>query len=120
MNRSKKQSLKGQVENSNVLWWILGGTSLITIYFNSKVQDPFNSPKLWLLILISSWLIGHLVKNRQNIFEEKYIKIIFISLVLFVGFTLISALKTDETYTAFLGENMRRTGALKTRIAKIL
>jgi O-antigen ligase len=112
MNRSKRQPNKSKLENTNVIWWILGGTSLITIYFNSKVQDPFNSPKLWLLILISTWLIGHLVKNRQNIFEEKYIKILFISLVLFVGFTLISALKTDEKYTAFLGENMRRTGAL--------
>lgn len=112
MNRSKKQSLNSQVENSNVLWWILGGTSLITIYFNSKVQDPFNSPKLWLLLLVSSWLIGHLVKNRQSIFEEKYLKIMFIALFIFVVFTLISAFKTDERYTAFLGENMRRTGAL--------
>ena len=112
MNRSKKQSLKSQVENSNVIWWILGGTSLITIYFNSKVQDPFNSPKLWLLLLVSSWLIGHLVKNNQSIFEEKYLKIIFIALFVFVVLTLISAFKTDEGYTAFLGENMRRTGAL--------
>jgi len=112
MNRGKRQPIKNKLENTNVLWWILGGTSLITIFFNSKVQDPFNSPKLWLLLLISSWLIGHLVKNRQRIFEEKYVKIIFIALVSFVVLTLISAFKTDEGYTAFLGENMRRTGAL--------
>jgi O-antigen ligase len=112
MNGMKNKSIKRPSGNANVLWWIFGGSSITTIYFNSKVQDPFNSPKLWLVLLISSWLIGHLVKNKQSVFREIIVKRILIVLTLFIGFTLISAFKTDESYTAFLGENMRRTGAL--------
>jgi O-antigen ligase len=112
MSRSTKSSNKPLVENSSVLWWILGGSSLITLYFNSKVQDPFNSPKFWLLLIISSWLIGHLVKNREVFIKDKILNKLFTLLIIFTGFTLLAAIFTDVKYTAFFGENMRRTGAL--------
>ena len=112
MSRSTKNSNRVLVENSSVLWWILGGSSLITLYLNSKVQDPFNSPKFWILLVITSWLTGHLVKNRDVFLKDKILNRIFILLVFFIGFTLLSAIFTDVKYTAFFGENMRRTGAL--------
>jgi O-antigen ligase len=110
MNKSRNNVIK--IENSNVIWWVLAGSSIITLYFNSKVQDPFNSPKFWILLMVSSWLIGHLVKNRSIFLDEPILRIIFIILVIFIGFTLLSGFFTDVKYTAFFGENMRRTGAL--------
>jgi O-antigen ligase len=101
-----------QIENSNIIWWILGGASIVTLYFNSRVQDPFNSPKFWILLLVSSWLTGHLVKNRNIFSKENNLKIILVILVMFIGFLLLSAVLTDVKYIAFFGENMRRTGAL--------
>lgn len=112
MSMKKNLSSVSQVENSNIIWWVLGGSSLITLYFNSKVQDPFNSPKFWILLLISSWLTGHLVKKRSIFLKENTLRIIFVILAMFIGLTLFSAFFTDVKYIAFFGENMRRTGAL--------
>jgi O-antigen ligase len=112
MNKNKNNLNKNYTKYSNVTWWILGGTSFITLYFNSKVQDPFNSPKFWILLIVTSWLLGHLVKDRGIIFHNKILKYTFNILIFFIGTTLLSFVFTDVKYIAFFGENMRRTGAL--------
>ena len=107
MSKIKKQK---NSPNSSKIWWVLCGGFLVTLYFNSKIQDPFNSPKMWLLMLISAWLIGHLIQDFSKI---KTSKLISKSTLLVCGFLLallISAILTDLNYTAFLGENQRRNG----------
>jgi O-antigen ligase len=101
---------KRQLENSSIIWWIFGGSAFTTLYFNSKIQDPFNSPKMWIIFLISAWLIGHLVAAKHNSFKDISIKVLGILLVCFVLFGLISAALTDVSFTAFFGENQRRNG----------
>lgn len=98
------------IENSSILWWIFGGCSLVTLYFNSKIQDPFNSPKMWILIIISAWLIGHLIFNNKGIFKDNNLLRFALLTSLFSIFLLVSAIKTDVLYTAFFGENQRRNG----------
>jgi O-antigen ligase len=100
------------IENSSILWWIFGGCSLITLYFNSKIQDPFNSPKMWILLIISAWLLGHLIFNNKGSFKDKNLQKFALLTLLFSIFLFISAIKTDVLYTAFLGENQRRNGFL--------
>ena len=112
MSRNSKNANKIPVENSSILWWVLGGSSLVTIYLNSKIQDPFNSPKFWILLILASWLTGHLVKLRSTFLKDSILRKVFFFISAFIFFTLISAFFTDVKYTAFLGENMRRTGAL--------
>lgn len=107
MSKIKKQK---NSPNSSKIWWVLCGGFLVTLYFNSKIQDPFNSPKMWLLLLISAWLIGHLIQDFSKI---KNSKLISKSTLLVCGFLLsllISAILTDLNYTAFFGENQRRNG----------
>jgi O-antigen ligase len=100
------------IENSSILWWIYGGSASVTLYFNAKIQDPFNSPKLWLLLFISSWVLGHIISNSKEFSANKSIKIYLLIIVLFITLQLISAFKTDNLYRAFLGENQRRNGVI--------
>ena len=107
MSKGKKPKI---VLNSSKIWWVLGGGFLITLYFNSKIQDPFNSPKMWLLVLIATWLIGHLIQDIRKI---KSSRLVSRSTLLVCGFLfalLISAIFTDLNYTSFFGENQRRNG----------
>ena len=107
MSKVNKQK---NVLNSSKIWWVLGGGFLITLYFNSKIQDPFNSPKMWILVLISAWLIGHLIQDVRRIRSSR---ILYKSTLLVCGFLLtllISAIFTDLNYTSFFGENQRRNG----------
>jgi O-antigen ligase len=91
--------------------WLVGGAAVITIYFNVKIQDPFNAPKAWILLLVSAWLSGYLIVNlRKSITGvSKYILLIP---TLFIFANLFSLLFSSNKQVAILGENMRRNGFL--------
>jgi O-antigen ligase len=103
---------KPVLENSSIIWWIFGGCALTTLYFNSKIQDPFNSPKMWIIFLISAWLAGHIIANNHKVYKDINLKAFGVLLGLFLIFGFIAAITTDISYTAFFGENQRRNGFL--------
>jgi len=103
---------KPALENSSIIWWIFGGCALTTLYFNSKIQDPFNSPKMWIIFLISAWLVGHIIANNHKAYKDINLKVFGVLLGLFLIFGFIAAMTTDISYTAFFGENQRRNGFL--------
>jgi purine-cytosine permease-like protein len=47
--------------------WILGGLVFVTLYFQTTLTDPFNSPKLWILLITAAWLFGYLFGYRKII-----------------------------------------------------
>jgi len=94
------------------IWLILVSASIITLYFNPSLQDPFNSPKFWLLMLTGSWLIGYLVIKQK--FNLKFFgnKIFHVLLGGFVISMMISTLLTESKFAAFFGDSGRRLGFL--------
>lgn len=109
MNKLRKKTAD---PNSGLLWVVLGGASLTTLYFNSKIQDPFNSPKFWIVIIIASWLAGHLINNFRLLREAKYLKVSVALSLSFIASMLWALINTDLLYTGLFGENMRRNGFL--------
>jgi O-antigen ligase len=110
----KKPQKPNNRKNPNIVWVIGIGASFITLYFNSKIQDPFNAPKMWALFLLSLWILGHFIVNLQTI-KFKFIdknKFLSVFLAIFIVSALIASLLTDVRITAFLGENQRRDGFL--------
>lgn len=103
---------KNLIENSSILWWIFGGCAITTLYFNSKIQDPFNAPKMWIIILIAAWLSGHIIANNKRAFMSFEIRNFGVLLGIFVLFNFVAAVNTDISFTAFFGENQRRNGFL--------
>ena len=105
-----KQVIKNNLDFRPVNW-LVGGAAVITIYFNAKIQDPFNAPKAWILLLVAAWLSGHLIVNlRKNI--TKFPKSILLIPTLFIVANLLALLFSSNKQVAFLGENMRRNGFL--------
>jgi O-antigen ligase len=89
---------------------IIIGSALITLYFNPSVQDPFNAPKMWILLILSAWLTGYLVVNLKLIFSEKYSKFLFWILVVFSLSNLGSMFFSGYKLTSFIGEIQRNNG----------
>ena len=91
---------------------VLCGSALVTLIFNSKIQDPFNAPKFFVLILLASWTLGILIVYKIVNLNNYNIKSKFLAAIIlvFLASSLISALKADDLFTSFVGENMRRTG----------
>jgi len=90
--------------------WVFGSLATITIYFQTNLADPFNSPKLWILFIVAAWLVGYVVSFKKIIFEIKQLKISFYLALLFIFVALFSTAFTDFKYTAIFGENQRRNG----------
>jgi O-antigen ligase len=86
--------------------------AVTTLFFNSKLQDPFNSPKQWLLFLTTSWLLGYLLVNRKSSEIGGKLKSLKYLLIALVASLFVSTIFTDVTYTAFIGETQRRLGFL--------
>jgi O-antigen ligase len=99
-------------EASQPTWFICLSAFVITVYFNPSLEDPFNSPKLWLLMLLGSWLLGHVIVrltiNRILITKDQ--KILVIILIGFLSSLLFAALFTDTYFNAFIGEQQRKLG----------
>jgi len=99
---------------SGVLAWLLGGASIITLFFNSRIQDPFNSPKFWILLIVAGYLIGHLFGTYGRVPTDAKPTLRFLIGIL-TGFTtslLIASVLTDVPYVAFFGEYQRKNGFL--------
>ena len=91
---------------------VLVFAAIITLYFNSKIQDPFNSPKLWLLLILASILISP-VLSSVKIIKSSVITFRFtITVGIFLVALLLSALFTQNDYLALIGETQRKLGFL--------
>jgi len=107
----KKKQVLMQGIDLRPINWLVGGAALITIYFNSKIQDPFNAPKAWILLLVSAWLSGFLIISfRKN--SSGVSKSVLLIPSLFVLANFFALLLSKNKQVALLGENMRRDGFL--------
>lgn len=109
MSSSKKTKKSSNVNPTN---WIFIGLTIVTLYFQSNLADPFNSPKSWLIMLISAWLIGYIWHSRKILYSEFPIKLIAILVLFFIVSSLLSTLFSDNIYISIFGETMRKNGLL--------
>lgn len=95
-------------------WFTVVAVVLISLYINPSLADPFNSPKLWTLIVLGAWALGYCLVfiryQRQNINREQKIGIYL--LLGFLTALLAAALTTELSFNAFFGEQQRRLGFL--------
>ena len=90
--------------------WIFGGLALVTLYFQTNLTDPFNSPKLWALFFIASWLTGYVVSFRKIIFLIKPITNTFYLVAVLVFFASLATIFANFHQTAIFGDTQRRNG----------
>ena len=105
---------KLKVANTKNVAWILNFAILITVIFHPKIQDPFNSPKFWALLLSASWLLGNLLKETITLSEsdQNFYKIINLIILIYLIFLVISSVFSYNQNTSFFGESFRRNGSL--------
>lgn len=100
---SEKKNLDSRAVTLSLIF-----ATLISLYFNPSLADPFNAPKMYLLILASSWLLGFVLINIKEILKE--IPFIFFSNIFYLVVLLILSLLSDLKVFAFFGEAQRALG----------
>ena len=93
--------------------WILASLFLVTLYFQSTLADPFNSPKLWVLLFFAAWLSGYIFTFRNIISDIKPVNLICYLIFVFLSFLLVSTVVSEFRYVAIFGETQRRNGFLQ-------
>ena len=92
--------------------WIVVGLAITTLYFQTNLADPFNSPKMWIILMLASWLAGYLFISWRMLFKVKALKNLSFAILLFVISSVIVSMLTDFKYVAIFGETQRRNGLI--------
>jgi O-antigen ligase len=107
---------KANVRTRSGINLVLGGLAAVTLLFNSSLQDPFNAPKMWLLLVFGAWLLGQIKGELISEIRAKNLSGNSKTLLLIVsGFLVtnfVALLFTDSKYVGLFGDYQRRTGFL--------
>ena len=108
MNRASKSASQKDYKTR----WVFGGALAVTIYFDTQVQDPFNSPKIWVLMLVAGVLAAYVFteKNKLSSQSTKVYLVVKIVIILFVLVMFVIAVLSYDMQTALLGESFRKNG----------
>lgn len=110
----QRQNAKKTDKSSNSVWFLLFGVSAITLFIKIDFYDPFNTPKLILLLLVAGWLLGHLINSyRVRPITVRSSEFILTILTLsFVLSLLVALMQSDQFLVGLVGETQRRNGFL--------
>jgi O-antigen ligase len=81
----------------------------ISIRFDTKTQDPFNLPKLGVLLL-ALWLPLHLFSRKIHFLKRKLPLLVFLTSVGFVSAQIFSGISSGNFYGATVGVYQRNLG----------
>ena len=111
---SKQFSDRRESKNSSAIWFLIIGISTVTLYFNTKAHDPFNTPKLIILLVLSGWLLGHIFNHYRKVYLHITRKefVFLVIPVLFIVTQLGALFFTDIFIVGLLGDTQRRNGFL--------
>lgn len=104
----KKTKDKIIIQGTRPIKWALFTACLMTLFINPKLADPFNAPKLYVLICGTIILVGFLIFDEFELVKFKDTRTILI--IIFICAIGIAALLTDVKYQALFGESLRQTG----------
>ena len=103
-----------QAEAKKVQTFVLLGGVFTTLAIWTKLEDPINLPKLYVLVLFASIVLGLSLPALFNISKllSGAQRAILYLIGLFVAGLSISTIATDVKYTAIFGEYHRNNGFL--------
>ena len=107
-----KSHLKSKHKTKNFVMILVLFSFSITFFISPRIADPINSPKMWLLMLVSAWLLPYLalqiVSQSKTDSKESWFYLILCGIFLFT--LLLSGFFSDVKYRAFFGETQRKNG----------
>lgn len=103
-----------EAEAKTVQTFVLMGGVFTTLAIWTKLEDPINLPKMFVLVLFGALVLGLSFPGiLSSIKSDSSSQKIGLSLILFfVIALLVSTIATDVKYTAIFGEYHRNNGAL--------
>lgn len=89
-----------------------GIASLVTLWFQTKTQDPFNVPKFSLLILVAPFTLFVLATKSRRKNQTKETRVTLVALGMFLTAFLFASLSSGNFYQSMVGLYQRNLGFL--------
>lgn len=106
-----KKNVKSKVANTSGLKLLFFSAVLVSLYFNPRFADPFNSAKLYVLILTSFFLLAYFsIRDRVYVIGVKDLKNLKRILLFFHLVFLLLLTTNNNYYVFFIGESQRNLG----------
>ena len=102
-----ENKLKSEVKQTRLY---LFAATVITLYFNTQMADPFNAPKMYSLIFFSMLFAPQFFSNTK-VFKKHY-KISKNLILIFILALLWAFINSPSKYTALFGETQRNLGII--------
>lgn len=110
----KEKNPPSKKELSNPFTYVIVGVSFVTLFFNTKSADPFNTPKLVALLIVAIlsfyYLLNYWQVNSSQ--KSKIDSLLILLLVIFLLSGVIAVVFSDSILVALIGETQRRNGFL--------
>jgi O-antigen ligase len=100
--------------NPKGVTFLLLGVFTTTIYFHTTAEDPFNTPKLIILLITAGWLAGHILNYfRDNSWKFNNNEALLVFMIIsFLSSMIFSLMNSDNFIIGLIGDNQRRNGLL--------
>lgn len=106
---SKKRSTSSEkLTPTNLLYFT---PLVLSLAFYTTLLDPFNSPKLWILVLVSVWILGQVIVQFRLLITPVTTKLLVLIFFFLLSLT-VAGFFSDNLQKAVIGETQRRTGIL--------
>ena len=97
----------GYKRNTQIKWAFFTAC-LMTLFINPKLADPFNAPKLYILICGTLILLGFLIFGGDNLVKSRDTSTILV--IIFICSIGTGVLLNDVKYQALFCDSLRQTG----------
>jgi O-antigen ligase len=107
-----RQAIVVEKDKSLGMYLSAGIASLVTLWFQTKTQDPFNVPKFSLLILLAPFTLNVLSTKSSRKVLTNQTKVTLVVLGLFLLSFLLASLFSGNVYQSMVGLYQRNLGFL--------
>ena len=111
MAQKVKTQINEEKSTNPTIGWLTWGSALIALAMWAPVQDPFNAPKQWILLIVGAWMAGQLLVGRRDSLSHLE-KLAFLLIGAFLASLLLSLAISGINFTTVFGDYARRTGAI--------
>lgn len=107
-----RQSVVVEEDKSLGIYLSAGIASIVTLWFQTKTQDPFNVPKFSLLILAAPLTLFALSTKSRSNNQTKETRVTLVALGMFLTAFLFASLSSGNFYQSMVGLYQRNLGFL--------
>ena len=101
--------VKKNLDDKPIRYFLISAV-IITLFFNPQMADPFNAPKMYVLMFFSFAFLPYLFRNKQEkINTSKLINVLTVSVLISFIWAFVNS---QSKYIALFGESQRQLGLI--------